>query len=104
MEGGAVQNGRRKQMKEVAAIKPVADHATGVAQPAPAAKAAGQAKGPEIQAVRLVIEEDSQSGSFVYKTLDRVTGEAVKQLPREQVVELMQAAAYSAGSVIDTKA
>ncbi len=53
---------------------------------------------------RLVIEEGPQSGSFIYKTLDRITGEVVKQLPREQVVDLMQAAQYSAGSVIDTKA
>ena len=53
---------------------------------------------------RLVIEEGPQAGSFIYKTLDRITGEVVKQLPREQVVDLMRAAQYSAGSVIDTKA
>ena len=53
---------------------------------------------------RLVIEEGPQSGSFIYKTLDRVTGEVVKQLPREQVVNLMQETRYSAGSVIDTEA
>ena len=53
---------------------------------------------------RLVIEEGPQAGSFIYKTLDRVTGEVIKQLPREQVVDLMQTAEYSAGSVIDTKA
>ena len=53
---------------------------------------------------RLVIEEGPNSGSFIYKTLDRITGEVVKQLPREQVVDLMRAAQYSAGSVIDTKA
>ena len=53
---------------------------------------------------RLVIEEGPHSGSFIYKTLDRVTGEVVKQLPREQVIDLMRAVQYSAGSVIDTKA
>ena len=53
---------------------------------------------------RLVIEEGPHSGSFIYKTLDRVTGEVVKQLPREQVVDLMRAVQFSAGSVIDTKA
>lgn len=52
---------------------------------------------------RLVIEE-GPSGSFIYKTLDRVTGEVVKQLPREQVVDLMQTADYSSGSVINTTA
>jgi len=53
---------------------------------------------------RLVIEEGPHAGSFIYKTLDRVTGEVVKQLPREQVVDLMQTAEYSSGSVIDTTA
>lgn len=53
---------------------------------------------------RLVIEEGPHAGSFIYKTLDRVTGEVIKQLPREQIVDLMQAQDYSSGSVIDTKA
>jgi flagellar protein FlaG len=52
---------------------------------------------------RLVIEE-GPSGSFIYKTMDRVTGEVVKQLPREQVVDLMQTGEYSSGSVINTTA
>lgn len=53
---------------------------------------------------RLVIEEGPSAGSFIYKTMDRVTGEVVRQLPREQVVNLMRADSYSAGSVIDTTA
>jgi flagellar protein FlaG len=53
---------------------------------------------------RLVIEEGPSQGSFVYKILDRVTGEVVRQLPREQVVELMRNDGYSIGSVIDTNA
>ena len=53
---------------------------------------------------RLVIEEGPRAGAFIYKTLDRVTGEVVRQLPREQVIELMRASDYSAGRVIDTSA
>ncbi len=53
---------------------------------------------------RLVIEEGPQKGSFVYKTLDRVTGEVVRQLPREEVVRLMDNQDYGSGSVIDTNA
>ena len=49
-----------------------------------------------------MIEEGPQKGSFVYKTLDRVTGEVVRQLPREDVVRLMDAERYSSGAVIDT--
>lgn len=36
--------------------------------------------------------------------MDRVTGEIVKQFPREQVIELMRDPGYSAGAVIDTRA
>ncbi|RZJ29847.1 MAG: hypothetical protein EON85_06120 [Brevundimonas sp.] len=53
---------------------------------------------------RLVIEEGPRVGSFIYKTMDRETGEIVKQFPREQVIELMENANYSAGAVIDTRA
>jgi len=51
---------------------------------------------------RLVIEEGSREGSFIYKTLDRMTGEVVRQLPREQVVEMKGQDDYTAGTVIDT--
>lgn len=50
---------------------------------------------------RLVIEE-GPSGSFIYKTLDRLTGEVVRQLPREEVVEMMENRDYASGSIIDT--
>ena len=80
-------------------------------QPAAAASAGGDfhdsrfaQEAEQVARYRLVIEEGPNSGSFIYKTLDRITGEVVKQLPREQVVDLMRAAQYSAGSVIDTKA
>lgn len=51
---------------------------------------------------RLVIEQGSRSGSFVYKTLDRETGEVVRQLPSEEVLKLRQRDDYDAGAVIDT--
>ena len=80
-------------------------------QPAAASTAGGDfhdsrfaQEAEQVARYRLVIEEGPNSGSFIYKTLDRITGEVVKQLPREQVVDLMRAAQYSAGSVIDTKA
>lgn len=53
---------------------------------------------------RLVIEEGPMAGSFIYKTMDRVTGEVVRQFPREQLVEMMQASSYRSGAVIDTTA
>lgn len=51
---------------------------------------------------RLVIEQGAAKGDFIYKILDRETGEVVKQLPREEVARLGQRFGYEAGSVIDT--
>ena len=54
--------------------------------------------------LRLVIEEDKASGSYVYKTVNRATGEVVLQLPRDDVLKLRDAASYIAGDVIRAKA
>lgn len=53
---------------------------------------------------RLVIERDEPTGSYIYKTLDRTTGEVVNQFPREEVLRLRDSPAYQAGRVIVTKA
>ncbi len=50
---------------------------------------------------RLVIEEDPATGSFVYKTLDRRTGEVVNQFPREQMLRLRDAENYAPGKVFN---
>lgn len=51
---------------------------------------------------RLVIEQGSRAGSFVYKTLDWETGEVVQQLPSEEVLKMRQRDDYGVGAVIDT--
>ena len=51
---------------------------------------------------RLVIEEGSHPGSFIYKTLDSETGEIIRQFPREEVVRMATADQYDAGALIDT--
>jgi len=51
---------------------------------------------------RLVIEQGSSAGSFVYKTLDRETGEVVRQLPSEEVMQMRQRDDYGVGAVINT--
>ena len=53
---------------------------------------------------RLVIEQDQASGAYVYKTLDRITGEVLRQLPREDVLKMLSQARYVAGAVIKTRA
>lgn len=66
----------------------------------------GAKEGPDQNQIdlRLVIEEDPVSGSYVYKTLDRETGEVVQQWPRDEVLKLKQAETYEAGAVIATRA
>jgi flagellar protein FlaG len=50
---------------------------------------------------RLTIEEGPTG--FVYKTLDRVTGEVIRQLPREDVVKMRLSPSYGAGELIKTR-
>ncbi|HTX50610.1 MAG TPA: hypothetical protein VME40_14585, partial [Caulobacteraceae bacterium] len=55
----------------------------------------------DVQAdLRLVIEDDKAAGSYVYKTVNPVTGQVVSQIPREQVLLLREALDYTPGSVI----
>ncbi len=53
--------------------------------------------------LRLVIEEDRTSGSYIYKTVDVRTGDVVQQVPREEVLRLREAAGYQPGAVIDAR-
>jgi flagellar protein FlaG len=54
--------------------------------------------------MRLVIEEDKATNSYVYKTVNRLTGEVIQQLPRDQVLKLHEQLDYEAGAVVRTKA
>ncbi|CAN5261828.1 hypothetical protein BH10PSE1_BH10PSE1_26750 [soil metagenome] len=89
------------KIKPVVAVAPAASQPqTPVDQPLP--KASNDVEGAA--RYRLLIEEGPSKGSFVYKTLDSVTGEVVRQFPREQVLRLAEANAYDKGSVINTSA
>ena len=52
---------------------------------------------------RLVIEEDAASGSYIYKTVDRRTGEVIQQFPREDVLKFQDAQGYNAGSLVNAR-
>ena len=70
-----------------------------------AAKPAAPAPvGPDPVDLRLVIEEDQASGSFVYKTVNRLTGEVISSLPRAEILRMRGEAGYTAGQVIKTEA
>jgi flagellar protein FlaG len=53
---------------------------------------------------RLVIEEDRATGWYMYKTINRHTGEVLLQLPREDLLKLREAARYVVGALIQAKA
>ncbi len=54
--------------------------------------------------LRLVIEEDAASGSYIYKTVNRLTGEVVMQFPRDDILKMRDQADYEAGAVIRAEA
>ena len=53
---------------------------------------------------RLVIREGLEDGLFIYTILDRVSGQVMAQIPREDVQQLAARPDYEAGQVVDTKA
>jgi len=75
-----------------------------IAQPVqPVAEPAAPTPKGQNANLRLVIEEDRDTGAFVYKTLDRLTGEVVQQLPRESVLKAMGSEDYRPGQIVDTR-
>lgn len=53
--------------------------------------------------LRLIIEEDSAHGAYVYKTVDRRTGEVVSQIPREEVLKLRDSPDYEVGDIVSAR-
>jgi flagellar protein FlaG len=53
--------------------------------------------------LRLIIEEDKASGTYIYKTVNRVTGEVILQLPREAILRMHEDDGYVAGGVVRAK-
>lgn len=92
---------------KVAAVAAAPDPGTAQVPASPPASAGGATPGagaPDQVDMRLVIEVDQASGSYVYKTINRVTGEVVSQLPRDEVLRMHEEGGYEAGAVIRTKA
>jgi flagellar protein FlaG len=53
--------------------------------------------------LRLVIEDDKAAGSYVYVTINSVTGEVVSQVPREQLLKMREDPGYQPGAVVDSR-
>lgn len=86
---------------QLSPVSPAADMAP-IVPVAPAAQTSVIA--PDQPDVRLVIEEGGDGGSYIYKTLDRRTGEVLQQYPREQLLSLRDETSYEAGAVINARA
>ena len=79
--------------------------------PAQAAPASAQGTGtspaphsePASADLRLVIEDDKAAGSYVYVTIDPVTGKVVSQIPREQLLKMRESPDYRPGAVFNSR-
>jgi len=50
---------------------------------------------------RLIIEKDQDTGDYIYKTIDRDSGEVIKQWPREKLLKAISDDQTTAGLLID---
>jgi flagellar protein FlaG len=90
----------------ISGITPDATPAQTAPTPPPATPGTSQAPPTQLDAqadLRLVIEEDKASGSYVYKTVDPITGKVISQMPREQLLKMREAPDYSPGSIVDSR-
>lgn len=93
---------------KLAAIAPVTDPILNQAASRRVAPDIGAAQKSDVEMtqdpadLRLVIEEGG--GSYVYKTIDRRTGEVVAQFPREEILKMREEVDYAAGTVISASA
>jgi len=78
------------------------DLAAPVAPATAASEAAAEPPGPND--LLLTIETDPVGGGFVYVTIDRRTGAVLRRLDRDQLLKLREAATYTAGAVLSTRA
>lgn len=75
-----------------------------IQRPETGASGVGAAPAQDPVDLRLVIEEDKASGQYVYKQVNRRTGEVLMQFPRDDVLKMHERLDYEAGDVIRTKA
>ena len=67
-------------------------------------KTAHDAAPPTEPATRLLVEPGKGAEGFVYKLVDRTTGQILSEFPREAAKTLAQSQQYQAGAVLDESA
>jgi|SRR5215470_11981071 len=50
---------------------------------------------------KLQIEQDKETGTFIYRTVDSETGEIIRQWPPEQLLKLRESLAEMEGMLVD---
>ena len=53
---------------------------------------------------KLQIDQDKETGTFIYRSVNPDTGEVIKQWPPEQVIKLREYLREMEGMLVDTKA
>lgn len=97
----------RRMERNVAAVAATADMISGEKAATPRLEPAPKVERSEVEEavdLRLVIEIDEGSGSYVYKTINRMTGEVVAQVPREDLLRMRDQSSYEAGDLIKARA
>ncbi len=51
-----------------------------------------------------MIQQDAQTGAWVYEVSDRDTGQVIARVPRDAVAGMGDKASYAAGALIKAKA
>lgn len=90
-------------ISNVSAVPAETVRAEVVAPVVPAQSNVSQARTAVSSQERLVIEPVS-SNRYVYKVMDSVTGEVVRQLPTEHVEKMITDPGYQQGGVVRTEA
>jgi uncharacterized FlaG/YvyC family protein len=54
--------------------------------------------------IRLLIEQDEQTGAMTYKLIDRSTGKVISVVSREDLLNMVSDPGYAAGALLNTKA
>lgn len=92
------------QVKPVETVKPVQEVA-----PANAGSKADNGLSNQTQPqsqpaymLKLTIDKDPDSGEFIYRAIDRYTGEVVRQFPQKELMEMRKSNSYKAGSIVTT--
>jgi hypothetical protein len=95
-------------MSNTAPISAIPPDITAAQTAPPVTQASNGSQAPSTQSdaqadLRLVIEEDKAAGSYVYKTVDPITGKVISVMPREALLKMREAPDYQPGTVVDSR-